>query len=339
MDDCHLQVAILYNEDGQVTRGDTQDLTAIQFTATTAQFLYDALASLGYSTIKIAVRDSLEELEDTLCSFSPKNTFIFNNCDGFDGNNLKAVQVIRVIERMGFKHTGAPADSIELCINKPLCKERLIESGVPTPRYQVFERPEGDLTLNLPVIVKPSVEDASMGIDLGSVICDVEDLFPRVEYVLDNYREPAMVEEFVPGRELAVAMCGNKTVEILPIAEQDYSLISNPLQWLLTYEAKWDPASPYFHNIGSLVPAPLTHAEEQIVKKAAVNSFRAMGLRDFGRIDMRFYNGTPYVIDINELPDLSQDAGFWRSAHAAGMTYPQMARHILEHALKREGWK
>jgi D-alanine-D-alanine ligase len=226
-----------------------------------------------------------------------------------------------------------------LCINKPLCKQRLIEAGVPTPQYQVFERPEGDLHLNLPVIVKPSVEDASMGIDLGSVICDIEDLFPRVEYVLDNYREPAMVEEFVPGRELAVAMCGNKTVEILPIAEQDYSLISNPLQWLLTYEAKWDPASPYFHNIGSLVPAPLTHAEEQIVKKAAVSSFRAMGLRDFGRIDMRFFNGTPYVIDINELPDLSQDAGFWRSAHAAGMTYPQMARHILEHALKREGWK
>jgi len=339
MDDCHLQVAILYNEDGQVSRSDTQDLTAIQFTVTTAQFLYDALASLGYSTIKIAVRDSLEELEDTLCSFSTKNTFIFNNCDGFDGNNLQAVQVIRLIERMGFKHTGAPADSIELCINKPLCKERLVETGVPTPHYQVFERPEGDLTLNLPVIVKPSVEDASMGIDLGSVICDIEDLFPRVAYVLENYREPAMVEEFVPGRELAVAMCGNKTVEILPIAEQDYSLISNPLQWLLTYEAKWDPASPYFHNIGSLVPAPLTHTEEQVVKKAAVNSFRAMGLRDFGRIDMRFYNGTPYVIDINELPDLSQDAGFWRSAHAAGMTYPQMAQHILEHALKREGWK
>src|SRR5271157_2267240 len=338
MDDCHLQVAILYNEDGQVSRSDTQDLTAIQFTVTTAQFLYDALASLGYSTIKIAVRDSLEELEDTLCSFSTKNTFIFNNCDGFDGNNLQAVQVIRLIERMGFKHTGAPADSIELCINKPLCKERLVETGVPTPHYQVFERPEGDLTLNLPVIVKPSVEDASMGIDLGSVICDIEDLFPRVAYVLENYREPAMVEEFVPGRELAVAMCGNKTVEILPIAEQDYSLISNPLQWLLTYEAKWDPASPYFHNIGSLVPAPLTHTEEQVVKKAAVNSFRAMGLRDFGRIDMRFYNGTPYVIDINELPDLSQDAGFWRSAHAAGMTYPQMAQHILEHALKREGW-
>jgi D-alanine-D-alanine ligase len=332
------QVAILFNEDGQVTRGAAQDLLAIQCTITAAQFLYEALTELGYQVVKIPVRDDLEELEDRLCSFSPKNTFIFNNCDGFNGDNLGAVKVIRLIERMGFMHTGASADSIELCINKPRCKESLKRHGVPTPRYQVFEAAERDFQLEFPVIVKPSVEDASMGIDLCSVVSNREDLFNRVAYIVREYQQPAIVEQFIGGRELAVAIWGNEIVEILPIAEDDFSAIPDPLQHVLTYESKWKPESPYFQNIPSRVPASLTRREEQVVRKVAEDSFRATGLRDLGRVDIRFNNGIPYVIDINELPDLSPDAGFWNSVRATGLTYPQMIERVLLHALKREGW-
>ncbi len=332
------QVAILFNQDGQVTRGDPQDLLAIQCTVTATQNLFKALTGLGYAVVKIPVKDNLGELEDRLCSFSPKETFIFNNCDGFNGNNLGAVQVIRLIERMGFRHTGASADSIELCINKPRCNETLKRHGVPTPRFQVFEQAAGDFNLEFPVIVKPSVEDASMGIDLSSVVCNREDLFRRVAYIIDEYQQPAMVEQFIAGRELAVAMWGNDIVEILPIAEDDYSAIPDPLQHLLTYESKWKPESPYFQNIPSRIPASLTPGEEQTVRNVAEASFRAAGLRDLGRVDIRFDNGIPYVIDINELPDLSPDAGFWNSVHVTGLTYPQMIERVLIHALRREGW-
>ena len=332
------QVAILFNKDRQVTRGNPQDLLAIQCTITATQSLFKALTSLGYQVVKIPVRGNLEQLEDRLCSFSPKATFIFDNCDGFNGNNLGAVQVIRLIERMGFSHTGASADSIELCINKPRCKESLKRFGVPTPRYQVFERVEGEFQLEFPVIVKPSLEDASMGIDLCSVVCNLEDLFRRVAYIIEEYQQPAIVEKFIAGRELAVAMWGNDTVEILPIAEDDFSAIPNPLQHVLTYESKWKPESPYFQNIPSRIPASLTSTEEQTVRKVAEASFRAVGLRDLGRVDIRFDNGIPYVIDINELPDLSLDAGFWNSVHATGLAYPQMVERILIHALKRERW-
>jgi D-alanine-D-alanine ligase len=296
------------------------------------------LTSLGYRVIKLPVRGDLDELEDRLNSFSPNETFIFNNCDGFNGNNLGAVQVIRLIERMGFRHTGANADSIELCINKPRCKEDLKRFGVPTPRYQVFEKAEGEFQLEFPVIVKPSVEDASMGIDLCSVVCNREDLFRRVAYIIEEYQQLAMVEQFIGGRELAVAMWGNEIVEILPISEDDYSAISNPLEHLLTYESKWKPESPYFQNIPARIPAALTSKEEQVVHKVAKASFRAVGLRDLGRVDMRFDNGTPYVIDINELPDLSPDAGFWNSARLTGLTYAQMVERVLIYALQREGW-
>lgn len=332
------QVAILYNKDVQVTRGDPQDLLAIQCTISAAQNLSKALSSLGYQVIKIPVRGNLKELEGRLHSYSPKDTFIFNNCDGFNGNNLGAVQVIRLIERMGFKHTGASADSIELCINKPNCKETLQNSGVPTPRFQVFEKAEGDFRLEFPVIVKPSVEDASMGIDLCSVVGNLEDLFRRIAYIIEEYEQPAMVEQFIGGRELAVAMWGNEIIEVLPIAEDDFSAIPNPLERLLTYESKWKPESPYFQNIPARVPAALTSKEEQVVRKVAQDSFRAVGLRDLGRVDMRFDNGIPYVIDINELPDLSPDAGFWNSVKVSGLTYPQMVERVLVHGLKREGW-
>ncbi len=331
------QVAILYNKDDQVTRGDPQDLLAIQCTVTATQNLYKALTSLGYRVVKLPVRGDLAELENRLKSFSPKETFVFNNCDGFNGNNLGAVQVIRLIERMGFGHTGASADAIELCINKPRCKENLQRSGVPTPRFQVFDRVEGEFQLEFPVIVKPAVEDASMGIDLCSVVSNQEDLFRRVGYIIEEYLQPAMVEQFIGGRELAVAMWGNESVEILPIAEDDYSAIANPLEHLLTYESKWKPESPYFQNIPSRIPAALSHKDEQVVCQVARKSFRAVGLRDFGRVDMRFENGIPFVIDINELPDLSPDAGFWNSARVSGLTYEQMVERILLHALQREG--
>ncbi|MCX6038459.1 MAG: ATP-grasp domain-containing protein [Chloroflexi bacterium] len=296
------------------------------------------MTSLGYPVTKLAVRGNLEDLEDILCSFSPKDTFIFNNCDGFNGNNLGAVDVIRLIERMGFKHTGAAADSIEMCIDKPHCKERLIQFGVPTPRYQVFELAEGEFHLDFPVIIKPSVEDASMGIDLDSVVSNRECLFHKIAHIVEKYEQPAMVEEFVCGRELAVAMWGNEVIEILPIAEDDFSMIANPLERLLTFESKWKTDSPYYQNIPARVPAALNRKEAQVVKKAAEDSFRAMGLRDLGRVDIRFNNGIPYVIDINELPDLSPEAGFWNSARATGITYPQMVEHILTYAMKREGW-
>ena len=338
MNNQNIQIAILYNDDSHIACGSAEDLLAVQYTVTVTEKLYDALTSLGYPVTKIAVRGNLEDLEDVLASFPPKNTFIFNNCDGFNGNNHDAVKVIRLIERMGFKHTGAAADSIEMCIDKPRSKERLKQSGVPTPRFQVFERAEGEFTLEFPVIVKPSVEDASMGIDLDSVVCDRENLFRKIAYIIDTYQQPAMVEEFISGRELAVAMWGNEVVEVLPIAEEDFSWVTNPLERLLTYESKWKTDSPYYQNIPARVPAVLNRKEHLAVKKAAQGSFRAMGLRDFGRVDIRFYNGVPFVIDVNELPDLSPDSGFWNSTRATGMSYPQMVQRILTLGMKREGW-
>lgn len=338
MSSYNLQIALIYNDDSQVTNVTPQDLLAVQSTVSTTHHLYQALVGLGYSTFEIAVRDSLEALTQTLLTYSPKNTLIFNNCDGFDGNNQAAAQIIRTVEGLGFMHTGASVDAAELCINKPRAKERLLAHNIPTPCCQVFEHPGEEFQLEFPVIVKPAVEDGSMGITLDSVVSTRRQLKRQVRSILDTYNEPALVEQFIHGRELAVAMLGNERVEVLPIAEDDYSLIENPLRRLLTYESKWDTESQYYNMIPSRIPADLTPADEKIISAAAVDSFHAIGLRDFGRVDIRFDNGIPYVIDINELPDLAPDAGFWKSAQVTGMTYPEMIDKIVKQALHREGW-
>jgi len=332
------QIAILYNLEEDVLRGDAHDLLAIQYTANTTQNIYEALTSLGYNTIRVAVRDSLPELGQTLAGLSPEDTFIFNNCDGFNGNNLAATNVLRLVEDHGFLHTGTTAKGIELCTDKPRAKERLMEFGIPTPDYQVFDSPGGEIYLDFPVIVKPSTEDASMGIDLHSVATHPAALYDSVRRVIEQYEQPAMVEQFIPGREMAVAMWGNAPVTTLPIAEEDYSCISDPLQRLLTFEAKWEPDSFYYKNIMARCPATLTEEEDIRIQQVAIATFHAMTLRDFGRVDIRYHNGLPYVIDINELPDLSPESGFWNSARAAGYQYTHMIERILQHALKREGW-
>lgn len=279
-------------------------------------------------------------MRDTLSHYSNQDTFIFNICDGFGGKNFGSVQVIELIKSLGFKHTGSTAEVIAQCTDKARAKESLIRFGVPTPAYQIFDRPEGDVFINYPIIVKPQTEDASLGIDLRSVVCSQAELLERVRYVIEQYDQPALAEEFVSGRELAVAVMGNgEDILTLPISENDYCNIENPLQRLLTYEAKWIARVSLFSERLIHCPAALDPAAERTIYETATNAFKAMGLRDLGRMDIRYDNLIPYIIDINEIPDLSPDSGFPREARLAGYTYEQMIERILDAALRREGWR
>jgi D-alanine-D-alanine ligase len=332
-------IVILYNEELAIPCGEAKDLIALQDTASVAMHLNQALASRGYRTIPIAVRDSLDELKESLKPFSPETAFVFNFCDGFRGNNKAATKVIRLIEKLGFKHTGSSADTSSLCIDKGRAKERLMVAGIPTPAFQVYTQPTGAYWHKLPAIVKPDVDDASIGIDLDSVVTTYEELMNRVAYVLERYHQPALVEEFIPGRELSVSMLGNKHIEVLPITEHDYSNVTNPLNRILTYEAKWVPDSFYFNNIPARCPADLDAEDKRRVTEVALRTFRTIGLRDFGRVDIRYHNQIPYIIDINEIPDLAPTSGFPNSAKQAGYTYAATIEHILRLAMQREKWQ
>jgi D-alanine-D-alanine ligase len=332
-------ILMLHNVELGVTGGDPKDLIAIQDTASVALQLMDALQSLGYQTIPIAVRTSLDELKESLRPFSPRTAFVFNFCDGFGGKNRDATQVIRLVERLGFQHTGSSARINALCIDKSRTKSRLMAAGISTPAYQLFTHPDGVYVHKYPAIIKPAWDDASIGIDNKSVVTTPAELKARVEYILDKYQQPALVEEFIAGRELSVSMWGNKQVKVLPITEMDYSDIANPLEHILSYDSKWVPDSYYYKNIYARCPANLSSNDKWRVMDACVRTFRCLGMSDFGRADVRYYNQTPYIIDVNEIPDLGAGSGFPNAARQAGYSYPRMVEHILKLAMERAKWQ
>ncbi len=334
-----LRIIVLYNDETGVAYGEPRDIIALQCTRAVARLIYKALEERGYAVILLAVRDSLRELKQALQEFSPANTFIFNNCDGFRGDNMAVTRIVRLIEECGFAHTGSTAEVTRQCIDKRRTKRKLIAAGIPTPPYQVYTAPGNSFRWRFPAIVKPLAGDASLGIDLDAVVVDSRQLTQRVAYIVERYRQPALVEEFVPGCEVAVALWGNgEHVEVLPISEHDFSRLSDPLHHLLTYDAKWILDSYMAESILTRCPTSLSPQDVERIAATARQAFHALGLRDLARIDIRYHAGIPYVIDVNEIPDLAPDAGFAKSAFAAGYTYGEMIERIVQFALEREKW-
>jgi D-alanine-D-alanine ligase len=331
-----LTIAIVYSLGDGVHKGEERDLLSVQETVELAHCVEEALNSYSHKTIKIPVRSSLEHLKRDLALLPASSTFVFNFCEDFGSTSLEAARVAHLIEDMGFMYTGRLAGAIENCVDKAAMKSCLTAHGVPTPTYQIFETPHVDIHISFPAIVKPVAEDASCGIDLASVVTDPGSLRDRVSYILQSYRQPALVEQFISGRELTVSIMGNEKLEFLPISEIDYSDISNPLERIRTYDSKWVENSPTYNPDPYHCPADLSPELAHLVYKAAGAAYLAVGMRDYGRVDLRLSAGRPYVLEINEAPDLGPGASFPASALAAGYTYAQMVDRIFQEALTRE---
>jgi len=184
-----------------------------------------------------------------------------------------------------------------------------------------------------PLIVKPVAEDSSLGIDRKAVVTDLPSLRERVDYVLQTYHQPAFVSTFLKGREFSASIWGDPP-EILPLSEIDFSAITNPNERIVSFAAKWEPAS--FEYIGTPVicPAVTSEALTQQLRATALCAYQVTGCAGYARVDMRESDETLYVLEVNPNPSLAADAGFARSARAAGYDYPGMIHRILSFALK-----
>lgn len=334
-----MQVVIVYNLDSTTDFGDSQDLVAIQDTIHTANSILDALVQCGYDAQAVSVSNSLDEVKQKLSPYDPQHTFIFHNCDGFLGRSLGAVDLVRAIEQLGFAHTASHPEAILASTDKREAKRLLTRAKLPTPAYQICESVNAIIDIPCPVIVKPATEEASLGISVDSVARTPEAIPGLIQRILSDYHQPALVEQFISGRELACAVLGNgDEAVVLPLSEMDYSEIPDPMARLLTYESKWMEGTFYHDNIGVLCPALMEKDELKDLEKVVLQAGKALQLRDFYRLDIRLENGIPYVLDVNDLPDLAPESGFARSALAAGYTYSGMIDAIVKIAMKREGW-
>jgi D-alanine-D-alanine ligase len=181
----------------------------------------------------------------------------------------------------------------------------------------------------------PRHEHCSIGITPEAVVLDLHALRGRISFVTETYQQPALVEEFIDGREFRVTLWGNEDVEMLPPVEMEFSAFSDVRERLCSWDAKFTPGSRHYTEIRTVAPAPLTAEELSLLEKVSLAAYRAMGIRDYARFDFRLRDGVFYLLDPNPNPDISSDASLALMAELAGHSYGQMGSRLIHLAAKR----
>jgi D-alanine-D-alanine ligase len=194
--------------------------------------------------------------------------------------------------------------------------------------------------LSFPVIVKPPQEDASLGITSASVVHSIKDLFDRIGELQSEYQAPVLVEQYIEGREFYVAVLGNANAAALPVIEMDFTGFPADRPRIASWEAKWgddgEGSGAEYAGTKSIFPKGLDPDLEERMKKVAVESFHALRLRDYARIDMRVSPaGEIYVIEVNPNCYLERESEFARAAKESGLEYDALVARIVELALAR----
>lgn len=297
----------------------------------TVMAVADALRRGGHQVVFL---EADEFLPDRIREESPQ--VVFNLAEGLRGESRES-HVPALLEMLGIPYTGSGVLSLALCLDKPLTKVVLGQYGIPTPAFRVIAPDEAiDATgLRFPLFVKPAHEGSSMGVGPGSVVYGETDLVRQVNLVRELYRQEALVEEFLPGREFTVGLVGNRCLHAFPIMEINYDEVpaDHGAVYSRHFKEHWDDDRYY------LCPAPVDEALRAELVELARRAFRALRCRDVARVDLRLdAAGRPQVLEINPLPGLAPGfSDLPRAAAAEGWTYEELVNGILDVALLRLG--
>ncbi|HHS13277.1 MAG TPA: ATP-grasp domain-containing protein [bacterium] len=211
---------------------------------------------------------------------------------------------------------------------------------MPVPAGWLARSPEAEIPdcIQYPVIVKPNREDASLGINAGSVIGDRNSLKKRIQSVIRRYDQPALVEAFIPHREFNAAVWENgRGPEVLAVQEIDFSSMPSGEPRICGYEAKWFEDHPLYRSTVPVCPAPLEPAVQRKIESISLEAFQALGCRDYARVDFRMdAEGKLYILEVNPNPDVSRNAGFARALGVAGIDYTDFWLALIRRALTRK---
>ena len=300
------------------------------------EIMVKKLKRVGFDAHSLNIKDDLLVFLNEINNNPPD--VIFNFVEIYKEKPRLEMNFVGLYELLGIPYTGAPAITLANCQSKFLTKKLLNYHGIKTAKFLLFkEIPEKiNPEIKYPVIVKPAYEDASVGIENESIVTNTEALKRRIEYVFKHFDQAALVEEFIEGREFNVSVMGDQKLKALPISEIDFSKMPDHLHNIVSYQAKWDPHHESYHKTIPVCPAKISKSLEEKLKQTAISAFKIMGTRDYARVDMRVTNDEEiFVLEVNPNPDLTEGAGFMRSAHAAGMSYAQALKKIVMLAYER----
>jgi D-alanine-D-alanine ligase len=265
----------------------------------------DALQKLGHEPSYF----ELDGRPQSLHSLSRCDAdLIFNLTESFGGDDTKEMNVVAYIDMLGLRYTGAGPHAIEHAHD-----------------------------ISFPLIVKPSWEDGSIGIDAGSVVKNIKEMMERIEYIQDEFDSPALIEEYIEGREIYAGILGNyERAQVLPMIELDLSRLPEGTPKIASYDVKFEKNTEAYKLTKSAVAENLDEATMKRLSDTALAAYRALKLRDYGRIDMRLApNGDVYVIEANPNPWLASRQEFAMAAKASGLSYTEMIGGIVDLAMSR----
>jgi D-alanine-D-alanine ligase len=333
------RIVVIYNRDFEGAESDPEN-KAREDVRNVAGDILRSLRANGFETGELGIGNDIAGAVAALVDMKPNA--VFNLCESIHGDNRFEALMPLHLDLAGIAYTGSCPFGLALALRKEKVKDILRGCSVPVPQGGLVRSVEecGSLGLTFPVIVKPAREDASVGISSASVVGDQPALVERVAYVLEHYHQPALVEQFIAGREIYVSILERlgQEPQVFPFFEIDFSDMPDDRPKIVSFEGKWVENSVEYKGTRPVRCERLSPELRANVAKTALAAFRAVGLRDYARMDLRLSAaGVPYIIDVNPNCDLSDLAGgYSRAAKAGGLSYKELILRIAELALARQ---
>ncbi|MBN2545561.1 MAG: hypothetical protein JXB50_07180 [Spirochaetes bacterium] len=291
------------------------------------------LCSEGHSVIDVPIFNSA--LKQALKPYHPDEYIVFNWCEGLPGVPRSENIVAEILEELNFVYTGSCPEVLAFSWDKAATKKLLIKNKISTPAGMLINGDNIREWNRFPAIVKPAFEHCSFGITTDAVVTNQDELKEQAEFVYDNLKQSAIVEDFIDGREFHVTLWGNGIIHALPPAEMDFGAFKNIKDRLCTFDSKFTPGSTHYEQIELRIPAQLDEKQLELLNYTAIKAYKVMGCRDYARIDLRECNGIYYVLDINPNSDFSPDTSSIYAAESAGLSYGAIASCLINLAALR----
>jgi D-alanine-D-alanine ligase len=302
---------------------------------TDIEAIADALSELGHEPSTVAIDGKPQTL--SRLTRNPADLF-FNLVESYAGDDTMEMHFAAYLDLIGRRYTGAGPQGSFLAMDKFVAKKIIRYHDLYTPYSAVIHKGvvEHAQDIQFPLIVKPASEDASKGIDAASVVRTLKDLLERIDYVQQEFDSAALIEEYIEGREIYAAVLGNEKPEALPLVELDLSKLPDGMPRIAGYEVKFDVTTEAYKKTKSAPVRGLDDETTLRIQQTALTAFRALKLRDYGRIDCRLAeNGRVYLLEANPNPWLDPAAEFAMAAKEAGIGYTEMIGRIVEEAMRR----
>jgi D-alanine-D-alanine ligase len=317
---------------------DSEDENSKDYEAVVPQ-VARTLRNLGHRVSVLGAHGDVKRLIAGLSRRRPE--LVFNLMEMFGDNVFGDIPVTGLLDLLGLRYTGSGPGELYLSQDKGLTKKLLAFDGILYPRFAVFSKQQGSFetggNLRMPLFVKPLRSDSSLGIGGKSLVHDAVALMERVTAIRKELNDSALAEEYIEGREFYVGVLGNAQPKALPPVEVDFTGFPEGVPKVLDSKAKWDEGSEEYKGTKSVL-ANLPDELRARLQKVAVDAFRALRVRDYGRVDPRLTDtGDIYVLEVNASCYLERSSEFAMAAGAAGLDYPRLIERIVNLTLERYG--